>query len=220
MTLITNKSLFLHIPKTGGTWVKKVISKAQIETFEHGSTHAHFPELFKYRDEMFYDKKYVFAFVRHPLSWYQSIWVYRMKHGWSMDHPLDYNCASNDFHEFVRNCIKFKPSGWVSWMYASFIENSLGLVDFVGKQESLTDDLIYALNEAGEEFDEDIVRSAERVNAANINNMSTAEFAVYSKKLIDEVLDAENDAVSKYYGSFSPNDLYDLYCHGRSVSSI
>ena len=220
MTLMLPNSVFLHIPKTGGISARNAIARAQSETFEYGEQHSHFPELLRYRDKIFYDKKYVFTFVRHPLSWYQSRWSFRMKHGWRMAHPLDYNCASNDFHEFVRNCMKYKPSGWVSWEYASFIENFPGAVNFVGKQESLANDLVHALNEAGEKFNEDIIRSTERANDSDVNNMPSKEFAVYSKKLIDEVLEVEIDVVNKYYSRFSPSDLYDLYCHGRSVSSI
>lgn len=219
MALILPKSTFLHIPKTGGIWVRNAIKRANINTVEYGEQHSHFNELLKYRDKQFYKKKLIFTFIRHPLSWYQSRWAFRVKHGWRMRHPLDFNCASNDFHVFVKNCIKHKPGGWVTWLYQSFIDNAPGDV-FVGKQENLANDLVKALENAGEVFDEELIRDTGKVNTSDMHGKSSKDMAVYTADLIDEVLDVEKFIIDKYYSDINPSSLYHQYSLEYSDVSI
>jgi hypothetical protein len=219
MALILPKSMFLHIPKTGGIWVRNAIKKADIDTFEYGEQHSHFDELLKYRDKQFYENRFIFTFIRHPLSWYQSRWAFRMKHGWQMRHPLDFNCASNNFCEFVKNCIEYKPAGWVSWLYGSFINKVPGEV-FVGKQENLSGDLISALHDAGEIFDEQLITDTDRANVSDMYGKSSKDTAVYTVDLIDKVLDVEKSVINKYYSDINPSSLYQQYSLEYSDVSI
>lgn len=219
MALILPKSIFLHIPKTGGIWVRNAIKRANIDTFEYGEQHSHFNELLKYRDEQFYKKKFIFTFIRHPLSWYQSRWAFRIKHGWQMRHPLDFNCASNDFCEFVKNCIEYKPEGWVSWLYQSFIDKAPKDV-FVGKQENLVGDLIDALHDAGEVFDEQLILDTNRTNVSDMHGKSSKDMAVYTTDLIDKILDIEKPIIDKYYSDINPSSLYRQYSLEYSDVSI
>jgi len=219
MALILPKSVFLHIPKTGGIWVRNAIERTNIKTFEFGEQHSHFNELLKYRDKQFYEKKSIFTFIRHPLSWYQSRWAFRIKHGWQLRHPLDFNCASNDFCTFVKNCIEYKPEGWVSWLYQSFIDKAPKNV-VVGKQENLAGDLIDILHGAGEIFDEQLMLSTNRANESNMHGKSSKEMAVYTTDLIDEVLDVEKLIVDRYYSDINPSSLYRQYSLEYSDVSI
>jgi hypothetical protein len=104
-------SEFLHIPKTGGTWVANVLGKLGIIDRHVGHKHA------TYDFNLFGDRlgnarqlatecvsmavsrtwerlrgksggserssRFRFCFVRHPLTWYESWWKYMSARGWS-----------------------------------------------------------------------------------------------------------------------------------------
>lgn len=199
MALITDKCLFLHIPKTGGYFVRQAFKSCKISCQEIGGEHDHFPHLLKLKPKEFWQSKFVFAFVRHPLSWYQSRWAFRMKHGWKPTHELDFNCASNNFDTFCRNVVNYKPSGWVSWEYKMYIEQCPKKCDFIGKTENIVEDTISAFRLAGEKFSEKIIRSIGKVNDSNLDDKLPSYWASYSDELRDMIINTECDAINKYY---------------------
>jgi hypothetical protein len=101
----------LHIPKTGGTWVEKVLYKCNLVERQIGYRHVDFDrvvnierlgtgkELFKHIAALAIRKAkkkigfknyeiperhiYRFCFVRHPLTWYESYWKYMKGRGWN-----------------------------------------------------------------------------------------------------------------------------------------
>lgn len=209
MALATDKSLFLHIPKTGGIWVRYAIKKLGIKFWEIGDQHAHFPKygeksrLLAFHDDEYYKEKYIFTFVRHPLSWYQSRWAFRMKHGWKPGlHPLDYNCASNDFRIFVKNVLNYSPRGWVTIEYLNYLDNTPKPIDFIGKTENLTKDLITALTLAGEDFDPEIIKQLPRANDSDLDGKSSSYWATYTEDLMRGVIAAESTIISRYYHDY------------------
>ncbi|PIR53287.1 hypothetical protein COU76_01935, partial [Candidatus Peregrinibacteria bacterium CG10_big_fil_rev_8_21_14_0_10_49_10] len=82
MALILPRSAFFHIMKTGGTWVRSVCEKQRLSIEEVGDTHKAYCEL---PDTELVSSRFTFAFVRHPCSWYQSFWSWKMRTGWQMD---------------------------------------------------------------------------------------------------------------------------------------
>lgn len=199
MALATDKSVFLHIPKTGGIWVRQAIKECGITCDEIGDQHSHFPQISKLKDKGYYDNKFIFAFVRHPITWYQSRWAFRMKYGWRAQHPLDFNCASNDFTVFVENAIRFKPTGWVTWEYSNYIDTVPGEIDYVGTTENIVNDLITILSSAGERFDALAIRSLNRLNNSDMDGYSSSYWAKYTKDLLNKVLEVESAVIDKYY---------------------
>lgn len=209
MALATNRSLFLHIPKTGGIWIRHVFKVCGIEHYEVGDQHSHFPSLLNIHEEEFYKKRFVFAFVRHPLTWYQSRWAFRVKHGWRPQHPLDFNCASNDFHVFMENVLRYKPNGWVTWEYLNYIDEVPGKIGFIGRTENLINDTITALRMAGEDFNEKVVRSIPSMNDSDMDRYPSKHWATYTKELTERVMVVENEIIRRYYHNydFNPNTL-------------
>ena len=63
--IVTNNAVFLHIPKTGGTWVKEVLSSYQLDFREHS-----LDVPISHKD------KSVFVFVRNPWAWHVSFYNY------------------------------------------------------------------------------------------------------------------------------------------------
>ena len=97
--LLMPRSCFLHVPKTGGSWVRKAIKSTVTgwrELIPDGNMHlplAEIPERGLFR----------FAFVRHPVEVYRSLWQYKMTVGWDPDNVLDRNCGHDDFSRFVQS---------------------------------------------------------------------------------------------------------------------
>ena len=86
MALILPKSVFVHIPKTGGTWVRRAIeasmgiekdsSEIEIYGIDHwGKTaHARLQDLKRELKESLEDR-YLFSFVRKPLDLLKSFYI-------------------------------------------------------------------------------------------------------------------------------------------------
>lgn len=207
MALASDKFVFLHIPKTGGMWASSVLRKVSL-TFMLGHQHSHFPQLLEFNAEDWYNERFIFTIVRHPITWYQSVWAFRMKSGWKMNHPLDANCASNDFHTFVSNVLSYKPDGWVTWLYDQYIQYVPNGIDFVAKIENGSRDLKTALSMTNIKYDENIIDNLPRINDSDMDGKSSKHWAKYTPELFDRVMAVESKAISRYYGNYdiNPND--------------
>src|SRR5439155_11120636 len=69
MAIVLPQATFLHIPKCGGTWVVRAMAAAGLpmQVIPAGCQHAIAAT----------EGRFVFTFVRHPLTWYASFWKYR-----------------------------------------------------------------------------------------------------------------------------------------------
>lgn len=106
-------SEFLHLPKTGGRTVSKILRDLNLVEAEIGHKHADFDqnlfadnrvtgrvlfaEYFQRKIRKWHRSKgtldsgslrrrsaFRFCFVRHPLTWYESWWKYMNGHGWKL----------------------------------------------------------------------------------------------------------------------------------------
>ncbi len=105
-----NGAEFLHIPKTGGSWVTSILEHNNLISNKIGHTHADFDiNLFQDRslsgrqhlfkafnrltnrfssnntsnNELNRNAPFRFCFVRNPLTWYESWWRYMEGRGWN-----------------------------------------------------------------------------------------------------------------------------------------
>jgi hypothetical protein len=186
--LLTNGALFLHVPKTGGRWVASVLKEAGLVRREILPSHADlrclYSPIHRNRRELLWfllrrhflgwgEKRFVFCFVRHPLSWYESWFRYMSQPSrrwrnwgdetdvlrWHPAAPLN-GTGSDDFTTFVQNAIRKRP-GFVTEMYGQYATSA---VSFVGRQESLREDLKTALARSGLSIDEELLRESAPVN--------------------------------------------------------
>ena len=138
--LLKSGGVFLHIPKTGGSWVNDVLWKLGLVKCEFGEKHSDMNRIlhlyayrpyeytrkclrlgFKWHQEVI--KGYKFCFVRHPLKWYESYWQYKACR-WHLDpgyykwHPIatTYDVGSDEFDSFVINLVDKFP-GYVTELY-------------------------------------------------------------------------------------------------------
>ena len=185
--LLKSGGVFLHIPKTGGMWVQKVLKELGLVRYAFGREHEDMPGIvnfpsanpFEHRRKMVRRgiawhadvlSGYKFCFVRHPLTWYESYWKWRSGQwhkasNYYTDFPVGMirDTGHDDFNQFVR-VVNEKYPGYVTSLYARYAVP--GRIDFIGKQESLTEDLIAVLTHLNENFDEDRIRNWPRVNAS------------------------------------------------------
>lgn len=189
-------AVFLHIPKTGGSWVTHVLNKCNLVERAFGHKHAdmdrvlyhpnflggrkYLSELIKRRLHPMFQKQYErtnykFCFVRHPMSWYESWWKYmsgpelRWGH-WGDEHNVEKwhpNSILNGLGDDDFNSFVRK----VIKKRPGYVTELYGWytkpgIDFIGKQENLVDDLIFVLNHLNVNFDEDRIRTSARVLAS------------------------------------------------------
>lgn len=134
------KTLFIHIPKAGGTSISKILVKYNKDM--SGCLHrtvTHYPK--KYRDSCF-----VFTFIRNPYDRILSAHKYLTgKHGNSGDTKFGATLSPN-FKYFVKNQLNDNIS-WLHFRPMMFWLN--GDVDFVGKIENLQQDFDFVCDKIG-----------------------------------------------------------------------
>lgn len=202
MAMASDKSLFIHIPKTGGWFIRYAFRDSNIAVEEVGSEHAYFPYLMQNKNEQFFAERKIFAFIRHPISWYQSRWAFRLKTGWCHTHPLDYNCASNDFKTFVSKCLEYEPTGWVTREYGIRIDTTPKPIDFVGRTEFIREDLLTFASMSGEPISQQTVQNLPRVNNADLDKKPSSHWAVYDESLFNRVMEVESGIIKRFYRDY------------------
>ena len=196
--ILKDGSVFLHIPKTGGTWVTGVLRDLGFARCSIGHRHANWPHIlapgfqgvgrkceYLYKRGRYlrrHPRPFTFCFVRHPLSWYESFYRYKSQPGidWERDgdaddfnrwHPnavlnglgCEVDGTARDFNSFVA-AVHEKFPGYVTALYDHF---SLYPVDFIGKQESLSDGLAAVLERLGFDFDPAMIYDSNAVNVSS-----------------------------------------------------
>jgi hypothetical protein len=198
-TFFTQGLLFLHVPKTGGTWFTRAAEHAGVATAQPAATpgapaavrdHADLTQMSAEAAD-----RVTGAFVRHPLDWWRSYWGYRMRDGWT-DDPLDSATASDDFDEFVRAVIERFP-GYASATFARYLAAPGRRADFVGRFENLVDDACAMLRLAGEPFDERRLRGHP---PENVNDYELAP-ALYRRGTARRLARAERPVIDAFYRS-------------------
>ena len=189
-SLITDRMRFLHLPKTGGTWVTQAIWAAGVDAVRPPSMpfHADLAETAAY------DGRFTFACVRHPLEFWRSYWAYRMRDGWHPESEIDAAAASPDLNEFARRVAASLP-GAAGALYEAFVGAPGAEIDFIGRHERLADDVCTALRLAGEPFDE---RALRRHPAVNTSEYSGAA-AWFEPDVARALARSERAAIERFY---------------------
>lgn len=205
MAVCTDKSVFYHVAKTGGIWVKEAIRSSGLRYGRCRDRRVNHPFGLKREHstpwvvmDEFKEGRFSFCFVRHPIGWLKSFWCYRVKTGHlDMRFPLD-RIWDDTFEPFVQNVLEKYPDGFVTQLYQFYVGPNADGVDFVGRQESLADDLVEALTLAGETFDESRLR-ATRWRNASARRPKYGSRCVLDKGVEQAVLDADEWVMETFY---------------------
>lgn len=172
MPLILPNSVYFHIPKTGGTWVSSALMASGLASMTVGAKHfipSQTPEAIKGRR--------TFAFVRHPIWWYRSMWSFMMSDSLvnrfrqatvqrEQDGPSFFSINMvAEFPKFLENVIRNTP-GYLSSFYELYLDNPK--IEFIGRTETLVDDLVFILKQIGERFDENSLRKTTMRNCSQL----------------------------------------------------
>jgi hypothetical protein len=154
------KFIFIHIQKTGGSSIERVIKELVPDAYSILGTHDH-ASWAKREIKAEWDQYFKFAFVRNPwdrlVSWYTMIaqgalihTKYDLNRLWQ--YVLD---NSTNFDEFICNCtgVIDDVDGRKSFMYnqKDYLTNEDGqvIVDFIGRFETLGRDAESVLTRLG-----------------------------------------------------------------------
>lgn len=190
------KSIFLHVPKCGGTWVRKVLHSCGLAK-EELIKHATLAELQAIPSGAWANLP-AFAFVRHPVAWYRSYWAFKIEHGWDAKNGLDDFIRADDFESFVKNCIREKP-GLAGTIYDMFTRGAT----YVGRVEILRESLIHILTQIGEQFSPNIIYSLPAENIRALKPTLEPKCR-YSPGLLAAVIEVEKTTIERYGYSFKP----------------
>jgi len=205
---IDNKLLFIHVPRTGGEWLEKNLEKNNIYFLSVGNKHDHACSNQAIHD-MVKDVNSM-VFLRHPAEWYKSHWelkmhreikarykLYEEKSFWHPTWDIDNECISEDFEQFVENCLNKFPS-FVSYLYDQYTRKPpVSQIDNI----FLTRELDNQLPQFFQKYDIDFKIKVSNFNSHKDNN------ALYSEKLLYKVLKSESRSIGKFNFSSDINKL-------------
>lgn len=204
MSVVTKNLVFYHMPKAGGSFIEKTIDQLGIAK-ARTVVGQHFAPIDDHNRA--YENRFSFTLIRNPIQWIRSVY------GWMRKYPEMYDmlnrCAvlsscvhveaydgpmtdsDGGFKRFVNKYIDKMP-GVLSILYNDYADKC----DFVAKNESLRDDLKFALTSAGEVFDPMVVEMM-----PIINETSTEESKLYKwdLELIDRFIESERNIFERWY---------------------
>lgn len=219
MAVLLNHSIFLHVPKTGGTWVRYALDRSGIalgESLQLDTSGKHRTRVWSVHSPLkalpkaLVRDKYIFAFVRHPLSWFQSMWAFRMQTGWqNLGCSNEYMCKSNNFNEYVRKSLLYMPRRCTRIFTDILTTDTDVRVHYVGKYESLLPDLFHALDSAGETYNPFVISTLEKRNAAASLSMWQQQ-CVYEEDVLNALLKDECDIIGRF--DYEHTDITQFLC--------
>lgn len=163
MAIYLKNTMFIHIPKCGGRWIRNMM-----ENHVNGYRYSGDP-IYDAHDSPDNQGKTVFCFVREPATFAHSLWHHRAKkkankHGhkfnWQEYIRLEKECQSEDYQTFMENVASNKDA------VADYYNHYVGKYDNVifGKMENLAEDFLNILVANNEDIDYDAIkRSADSI---------------------------------------------------------
>lgn len=212
MAFLTPKATFVHTPKTGGQWVRLALDRAGLLVGSVGVIHSS-PDEVAASDE-YRSRTFSFAMVRHPLSWYASMWAHRVDEQWEPIDDLDWftprwieawaeftaAAKAESFDDYLWQLIDRYPDGFVSTLFDTYTARCT----HIGKQEKLEEDLVAILTDIGEDFEEARVRETPERNVRARTRRRQLRLRL-STRLVNAVTEAESRALERF-GYDAPPD--------------
>ena len=188
-------ALFVHVPKTGGSWIKSVLrqSGGQDVSYAHDVPANN-------RLYMLTRKVRPFCIIRHPLEFVYSVCRHwsgnprcrasnsdvKKAYMWDKRHTAGFYCENiveGDLEKTIANFTENWP-GYVSWLYAQFMRDCF----YVGRHERLKDDFERALLLINGSIDQELRTLILETKPVNV---SKGREAVVAEDLARRFLDQE-----------------------------
>ncbi|GAA4081642.1 hypothetical protein ACFFOS_27850 [Nocardioides kongjuensis] len=199
MLLIEQRCLILRMPKTGSKWVARACRNAVYGSVEEiGHEHGTLRHGVNLVGDL---NPFIATFVRNPIDWYVSAWLYWRRSGIFPASSDAQHLADPGFERTVLNCLDYWPEGFVTRTAEGFAGRWFQGVHFVGRQESLCADLATVLRRADIPFDEEALGATPQVNQreASATDPMTLELA--------EVISGAEGDLMRRFGYTVPGGL-------------
>jgi hypothetical protein len=155
----SRKVAFVHIQKTGGSTVARLLRANIPDIYMVGERHEFAMRGVKELED--WDEYFKFAFVRNPwerlVSWYSMVTTFR-KAGNELWQYVHDNCSN--FEEFIHNCtdeVEIRKGVHYSFAYnqLDYVTDEDGdlIVDFIGRFESFDKDVCKVFDRIGVEIE-------------------------------------------------------------------
>ena len=182
-----SNSAFIHLPRTGGTFLCNLLDSLEVDYERRHPIHGDLARIkdWKMRGLFF------FTFVRHPASWLQSYWRHRMTIGWGGDLSISHDCIDEDFNGFAEKVATNFP-GFVSELFSRYVGTCRV---WVGKYETLVQDIPILFAALGIDTTESIVSQRPRINESSSELVQRSE---YLPKVYDLVCESERGVIERF----------------------
>jgi len=210
MAIFLKNTVVYHLPKTGGTWVSQALQRGIPEGFrvfgkKHGTPLEIDAEWWSHPNPLVPNPRgcHKIIFLRSQTSWLRSYWRYRIGLGAECPWPTPYEghilteldkCGAPEFDEFIQNYLDTCP-GFVTKMFADFMDTGLGKPADVGDQSQLEEHLLRFLAKNIEPHNPDAIKATPR------QMVSTGPEVEWELKLWRQVWVVERAEARKHYAN-------------------
>ena len=194
--LFDDKFIFYHICKTGGTSVRQFIANITKNTKEIIREKGKIPNISYASKSRVVATKHCcpmnitsyggiesFTVIRHPLSWYESI--FRRIKGKNSTFFINGNVMPKTFEQFIDSILRIHPYGFVTSMYCRYFP----FVDHVLRLENIDDELPNLFRKFGYKKIPDIP----------IENIGSKFDVSLSEKTRRNILSVELPIINRFY---------------------
>lgn len=220
--LITDtNAFFLHLPRCGGTWVEEAMQLMELPTkpwleklrIRVPRKHALLAHL--QREELA-GVKYIYSFVRHPTTYYETTWRYLMSTSpkqrrlmlerWDW-HPKRSSCEffKRNFNRWADHMITHQGN-WVTRLYEAYLGPPGGeFVNFIGRRENLLNDYCILMNGLG--YAEKVKQCRGALGQLGLVNQRRNVPLEWDPQTLQRVSHEERLAIDRFYGGISYIDF-------------
>ena len=200
MAIELKNSVFIHVPKTGGRWVKQMLLSYVKQSRPVGDA------IYDSHNTPEVRVKQTFAFLRHPMTFVHSLFHHRArkksntrghKWNWQDNLRLERECQAEDYETFLTKIVGNRNV--VKDYYDHYTLNHYPNIK-IGYMETLCNDLIIMLDALGEEFDEPSVYEHGKliIGGRDSSGPISVQDAMIKQEYLDAMYESEKELFERH----------------------